>query len=190
MEATDSFHSFFVAWREFFKQGFRQLLLEDRTTETKTYIHTYLEKLITRRRKSNGVRPSMRWFSRSAASMNCFSLILIRIAPIAMFSFFFFLHSPLPVSLSSSFPHNRNNTITSFRKQKKHTHTHTQTHTNSNFLFESFLRARSIPQELPDSLCSSHGLSLPSSLVRELKARSFCMPRTNSKIRARVRVRV
>jgi hypothetical protein len=90
----------------------------------------------------------MRWFSRSAASMNCFSLILIRIAPIAMFSFFFFLHSPLPVSLSSSFPHNRNNTITSFRKPKKYTHT--QTHTNSNyssnpsFALDRFLKSRVI----------------------------------------------
>jgi len=181
VEATDSFHSFFVAWREFFKQGFRQLLLEDRTTETKTYIHTYLEKLITRRRKSNGVRPSMRWFSRSAASMNCFSLILIRIAPIAMFSFFFFLHSPLPVSLSSSFPHNRNNTITSFRKPKKtHTHTHTHKHIqtqifflNPSFALDRFLRSCPI-LSVPPMVSRSRALSYVSSKL----VRSACHART------------
>jgi hypothetical protein len=120
----------------------------------------------------------MRWFSRSAASMNCFSLILIRIPPISMFSFFFFLHSPLPVSLSSSFPHNRNNTITSFRKPKN-IYTHTNTY-KLKLLFESFFRARSIPQESRDSLCSSHGLSRSRALwyVSSKLVRSACHART------------
>jgi hypothetical protein len=54
--------------------------------------------------------------------------------------------------------------------------THTKTHTNSNFNFESFLRARSIPQESRDSLCSSHGRHL--SYVSSKLIGSACHART------------